>query len=362
MTFFSLIFDYFYRISPMYIQIILTKRLDQIQTKRHELLEITFNIISKLENLSGHQSAVAELSDIKVKGLNMGNGDPNSSRNDQTNINFQSKTSSGLTNCHKALEAKANHFASWVRTTKLDSLKRFTVTITPDNTAAVRAAAVEKNNSAACAKSGVTGTVATSSDNACIIDSPVTAEEAITLYKGSGDFGLAEKAVTYSGNFKQFAQKTAIDLLEVAASWEKTSMTFDAGKISSCASDDDFRAAVGATWTGLSREAALGEKTKAVTQLISSTYGDYSTFSNRYWDKLTQIKLPTTLLGEKRTQTIKEVKTMDEASKMLLQALLEVTTKNQANPSCHTKTDKAIDKPKLADECKKANNRGTTQG
>nr|APD74877.1 variant surface glycoprotein 1125.4357 [Trypanosoma brucei] len=335
------------------ILIVLTKQLEQIQTKQYLLRDPMVDIIAKLANLSGHQSAVATLSDIKVKGLDMGNGDPNSANNGKTNINFQSTSADEIKKCHKQLDAKASHFGTWIQSTKLNSLKLFTVTITPDNTAAVRAAAVEKTNSAACAKSGVTGTVATSSDNACIIDSPVTAEEAITLYKGSGDFGLAEKAVTYSGNFKQFAQKTAIDLLEVAASWEKTSMTFDAGKISSCASDDDFRAAVGATWTGLSREAALGDKSEAATQLIFIKYGDDSTFSNRYWDKLTQIKLPTTLLGEKQTQTIKEVKTMDEASKMLLQALLEVKTKNQASPSCPTKTEKAEEPKKTADECKK---------
>nr|AGH59864.1 variant surface glycoprotein 659 [Trypanosoma brucei] len=335
------------------ILIVLTKQLEQIQTKQHLLRGPTVNIIAKLANLSGHQSAVATLSDIKVKGLDLGNGDPSSANNGKTNIIFKSTSADEIKKCHKALEAKANHFASWVLTTKLDSLKRFTLTITPDNTAAVRAAAVEKNNSAACAKSGVTGTVATSSDNACIIDGPVTTAKPLHLTKGTGDFGLAGKAVTDTTDFKQFAQKTAIDLLEVTADWEKTTMAFDTGKITSYSSDDDFRAAVGATWAGLSREAALGDKSEAATQLISTKYGDDSTFSNRYWDKLTQIKLPTTLLGEKQTQTIKEVKTMDEASKMLLQALLEVTTKNQASPSCPTKTERAEEPKKTADECKK---------
>nr|APD73170.1 variant surface glycoprotein 1125.369 [Trypanosoma brucei] len=336
------------------ILIVLTKQLEQIQTKQHLLRGPTVNIIAKLANLSGHQSAVETLSDIKVKGLDLGNGDPNSANNGKTNINFKSTSADEIKKCHKQLDAQEKHFANWVQTAKLYSLKLFTAAVTAEDNSNVRKPAVGKTSGAApCSKNDVTGTVTTSAAAACIIDGPVTTAKPLHLTKGTGDFGLAGKAVTDTTDFKQFAQKTAIDLLEVTADWGKTTMTFDTGKITSYSSDDDFRAAVGATWAGLSREAALGDKSEAAPQLISTKYGDDSTFSNRYWDKLTQIKLPTTLLGEKQPQTIKEVKTMDEASKMLLQALLEVTTKNQASPSCPTKTEKAEEPKKTPHECKK---------
>nr|AGH59941.1 variant surface glycoprotein 775 [Trypanosoma brucei] len=345
------------------VLIVLAKKYEEILTNQQALKGPLVTAIRSTANISGYQYAIGMLEGLKVKGQTMGHADPSSASAGNSNINFMTKTAGELKTCRGGLNGKANSRSSWINQANLERLKIYELQPIDENKASVRLPLVGKVSSANCGKSGQTDpTVTTSGDHSCIAGGPVFQRKDKEINKGgTEDYGLSGSEIKDPMDFEQYAKLTAIQLLKASRLVANAKTAFDVDRISSYAADDDFKAAVGAAFGNLDREAAIGDKASVVNTLIEKHYGTDTTFKSKYWGEIEKISLPSKLVGEKSTDKVQTVSTLSTAAKVMLQGVIDSekrqdTTKTVGEDRSESESkagEKCKDKPQ--GECKEEN-------
>nr|ABU50971.1 variant surface glycoprotein [Trypanosoma brucei rhodesiense] len=345
------------------VLIVLAKKYEEILTNQQALKGPLVTAIRSTANISGYQYAIGMLEGLKVKGQTMGHADPSSASAGNSNINFMTKTAGELKTCRGGLNGKANSRSSWINQANLERLKIYELQPIDENKASVRLPLAGKVSSANCGKSGQTDpTVTTSGDHSCIAGGPVFQRKDKEINKGgTEDYGLSGSEIKDPMDFEQYAKLTAIQLLKASRLVANAKTAFDVDRISSYAADDYFKAAVGAAFGNLDREAAIGDKASVVNTLIEKHYGTDTTFKSKYWGEIEKISLPSKSVGEKSTDKVQTVSTLSTAAKVMLQGVIDSekrqdTTKTVGEDRSESESkagEKCKDKPQ--GECKEEN-------
>nr|APD73828.1 variant surface glycoprotein 1125.1671 [Trypanosoma brucei] len=339
----------------------------QLQAAKKRQLQSTQSSIRGIvaaANLTGHQMATSTIGDIEIKSADAGHTAAQSITAGKGGINFDKYAANGLGSCKDAINSKAADFASWATPAKLKKFTIFVASPVADaaggETRAPAVGAGQQSPTNTCTPPGGTAVTATiaSNNNICIAGGKVFQATQKALDAGTaGDYGLKALGNYNENNQDHYLKQAAVDITAAATTLAAAESSFNPDDLNSFISDDDFIAAVGSIYGNLPREKATGEAKNTVSNLITNNFGKPENFKTKIWDEIEKLKVPATVLGEKKQMTLKEVNDIGLATRIMVQhitaSLQELTSQAEKQPdTTEAKPEKASEPPKSPDECK----------
>nr|CAJ16828.1 variant surface glycoprotein (VSG), putative [Trypanosoma brucei brucei TREU927] len=311
-------------------------------------------------NLTGYQLATSSVEKLEIKTADAGNTNAGSITGGAGSINFKNYEKNGLATCQRVVNAKHADFDSWASPQKLKKFKIFVAEAQADGAGTARAPAVGGGSGSNCVAEAVTSAgVVISGSNICVAGGKIFKTTATELdATADADYGL-KKLGTYDPNKQDhYFKQAANDISTAATTLAVPAQTFNPDDLSSFTSDDDFIAVVGAIYADMPRDKATGEAKNTVNSLITNNFGKPENFKTKIWDKIEELKVPATVLGEKKEMTLKDVDDIGLATQIMVQhitdSLQKLTSQAEKQPdTTESNAGKASEPPKTVDECKK---------
>nr|APD75514.1 variant surface glycoprotein 1125.5429 [Trypanosoma brucei] len=278
-------------------------------------------------NLTGHQTATGAMHNVEIKLADTGNTAAGSIAAPAALINFKNYESNGFATCHGRINNKDAEFDSWATPAKLKKFEIFSSVLEPDQAGPNRLPAIGIGNSVAntctpnCAEA-VQVTMA--GNNICVAGGKNFKTTATELdATADADYGL-KKPGTYDPNKQDhYFKQAANDIQAAAAALAIPPQTFNPDDLNSFTSDDDFIAVVDAIYADMPRDKATGEAKNTVNNLITNNFGKPANFKTEIWDKIEELKVPATVLGEKKEMTLKDVDDIGLATRIVVQHITD---------------------------------------
>nr|APD72621.1 variant surface glycoprotein 1125.80 [Trypanosoma brucei] len=316
----------------------------------------------KAANLTGQQFAAATLGELHVPNIKTNQDEATNIRGGAGNIYLERKQTNEDKTRHADFNAKAKQMAAWTKKGNFNGFKLFQPTLVEKDAGTTRAPFVGQNkqgvgNANTCSVGDKDGDAASggASTNICTAPGIVLTMKQVTIKNRTDKYGQQGTDDFCDGDQLHHAQAAANAVNEAINRPEPPCLTFDIDNAESYGQDADFRAAVGALFGNLDRQASLAGDNGKITTIIKNIYGQGTEMKSKFWDKLKTIKKPAKILGENASGDITTVSDLSTAFKLLLETKVKETKqKHQAAAPVTTTTGSEKEtETKKEDECKK---------
>ncbi|RHW71593.1 hypothetical protein DPX39_070007000 [Trypanosoma brucei equiperdum] len=223
------------------------------------------------------------MKDLRIPDIDTGNTDPETAAV-WSNLYVTGGTNTYSTAAVTAFDKKRTERQEWLLPENLETINIFVPSPKPKdaNKPAAPTIGKEQNDGGNKCKNGdVTTDADEQGGEICVIGGTVVNTEKITISKGGNNFGSPEGKAFTDGNFDHHA-RTAVAAAYAILKKLPPPSTFDINNAESFKADTDFKAAVGAIFAGVSREAFTKPDNDQITTIIKNIYGEGTEMKTKF--------------------------------------------------------------------------------